>query len=192
LIVVGTLTAVGELWSFYAEPEPISEARVRAGADGDVVGLGDRELRTRHAPGHATHRVVYHDPANDATFTGDAAEVWMPEREQVRSSTPPWSSDLEKSLAVETIRGLDPGTLLYPHFRPHPDPDTVLDEVERVLVEGVEAVETKRPELGDDEGFVEHFVSTTPTVDAWGEAMPRPVTAVDVRGVLDYLDGRDQ
>lgn len=191
-IVAGTKAAVRDLWSYYSEPEPVPEERVSAVADGDVVDLGDHELRVREAPGHTSHQVVFHDPANDATFTGDAAGVWLPDREAVRATTPPPNFDLEQCLAdLDTIRELDPGTLLYSHFGPHPEPDAALDAAERTLVEWVETVEQARAELPDDQAVIEQFVETTPTVDAWGEGMARPVASVDVRGVLAYLDDRE-
>ncbi|MFC6838180.1 MBL fold metallo-hydrolase [Halomarina ordinaria] len=190
-LVRGTEAAVGDLWPFYTSPEPVPEERLRPVADGERVDLGDHELRVAHAPGHAPHQVVYHDPANDATFTGDAAGVWLPERGAVRATTPPWSFDLEQCLAdLHTIGDVDPTTLLYSHFGPHPDPGTALDAARTALVEWVEAVRARRADAEDDEAVVDHFVGTTPCVDAWGEAMARPVAAVDVRGVLDYLDER--
>lgn len=50
------------------------------------------------------------------------------------------------------------------------------------------AVERKRDELGDDDAVVEYFVDETAMGELWNEAMARPVAAVDVRGVLRYLD----
>lgn len=190
-LVAGTEAVVGDLWQFYADPRPVPEERVRTLSDGDVIDCGDHELAVHHAPGHAPHQVVYHDDANDAVFTGDAAGVWVPEQERVKETTPPWGFSLEACLTdLDTIRDLDPTTLLYTHFGPHPAPADVLGEYEGVLTEWVAAVERKRTEL-DDEAVVEHFVETTEMGDVWGEAMARPVAAVDVRGVLHYLDERD-
>lgn len=81
--------------------------------------LGDHRLAVHHAP----HQVVYHDDANDAVFTGDAAGVWLPSRERTKETTPPWGFELEACLDdIETIRDLDPETLLYTHFGPHSAP----------------------------------------------------------------------
>jgi glyoxylase-like metal-dependent hydrolase (beta-lactamase superfamily II) len=189
-IVAGTRAAVGGLWSHYADPRPVPEARVRPVSEGDRLDLGDHELRVHETPGHAPHQVVYHDPANAAAFTGDAAGVWMPQHGDVRATTPPWSFDLERNLAdIEAIRELEPSTLLYSHFGPHPDPDTALSAAERAYRGWVEAVAAKREELGDDEAVIEHFVETAPTVTDWGEEMARAVATVDTRGALEYLDG---
>lgn len=190
-LAAGTKEVVGDLWGFYAEPKPVPDERVRELTDGDRIDLGDHELVVRHAPGHAPHQVVYYDPANDAVFTGDAAGVWVPEREYVKETTPPWGFGLEAALAdLETILAFDPKTLLYTHFGPHSSPGTVLDEYGTVLAEWVETVESTRTELGSDEAVVEHFVETTEMGEIWGDAMARPVAAVDARGVLHYLTER--
>ena len=192
-IVQGTKSAVGDLWAFYAEPVSIPEERLTPVSDGDRVDLGDHALEVHHAPGHAPHQVVFRDPANDAVFTGDAAGIYVPSRDRVRATTPPWSFDLERALAgVETIRSLDPDVLLFSHFGPHDDPETALAAAEEALREWVDAVEAKREELGDDSTTVEHFVETTGMGDVWGDAMAGPVAAVDARGALHYLREREE
>src|SRR3990172_6352035 len=35
--------------------DPVPEGRIRAVGEGDVIGLGDRELRVLYTPGHASH-----------------------------------------------------------------------------------------------------------------------------------------
>lgn len=188
----GTKRAVGDLWQFYIEPKPVSEDRIRGLTDGEGIDLGDHRLDVYHAPGHAGHQVVYYDEANDAVFTGDGAGIWVPSRNQVKETTPPWGFDLEQCLAdVETIRKIGPKTVLYTHFGPQPSPEETLAEYEEVLTEWVKTVETKREELDSDDAVVEYFVNETEMGDVWGEAMAKPVAAVDVRGVLHYLDQRD-
>jgi glyoxylase-like metal-dependent hydrolase (beta-lactamase superfamily II) len=49
--------------------------RTRGLTDDDVIDLGDHQLDVHHASDHASHQVIYHDSANDAVFTGDAADV---------------------------------------------------------------------------------------------------------------------
>ena len=191
-LVEGTKRAVGDLWEFYADPLPIDEERIRGVTDGDVVDLGDHPLEVHHAPGHAPHQVVFHDSASDAVFTGDAAGIYVPERDRIEATTPPWSFDLERALAdLETIRSLDPDALLYSHFGPHDDPDAALSEAEDALVDWVETVEAKREELDDDEATVDHFIGATEMGEVWGDAMAGPVAAVDARGILRYLQERE-
>lgn len=190
-LVEGTKGAVGDLWQFYTDPKPVPEGRIRGLTDGESIDLGDHRLDVYHAPGHAPHQVVYHDPANDAVFTGDGAGIRIPSQNRVKETTPPWGFDLEECLSdIETIRDIDPETLLYTHFGPQSSPEAALAAYEDVLTEWVRTVETKREEL-DDDAVIEHFVNETEMADIWGKAMAKPVAAVDVRGVLHYLDQRE-
>ena len=44
--------------TLYGEPDPVPEERLRAMSEGDVIDLGDRELRVMYTPGHASHEVA--------------------------------------------------------------------------------------------------------------------------------------
>ena len=192
-LVEGTKRAVGDQWQFYVEPEPVPEERVVELQDGDVVDLGDHELQASHAPGHAPHQVVFYDPANDALFVGDAAGIWVPSVEEIRETSPPSNFDLTACLDdVETIREIAPSTLLYTHFGARPYSDAAMDEYADVLSSWVEAVAEKRDELGDDDAVVEHFVEEQEMTDVWGERKAEAEAALNVRGVLRYLDVRDE
>lgn len=189
----GTKRAVGEQFQYYVEPDPVPEARVRAVEDGDVVDLGDHELRVHHAPGHAPHQVVFEDPANDAVFTADAAGIWVPSLSGIEPTTPPPNFDFEQSLDdVDLVESLAPDVLLYPHFGPV-EGTAALEEYRETLTGWVEEIEVYR-EDHDDEAVVEHFVeaalSRDDLFDAWGETKVRAETGMNVQGVLRYLDTR--
>jgi glyoxylase-like metal-dependent hydrolase (beta-lactamase superfamily II) len=184
----GTKQAVGDQFEFYTEPEPVPEDRVQEVGDGDVLDLGDHELHAHDAPGHAPHQHVFHDPANDAVFTADAAGIYVPAIDEVRETTPPPQFDLEQALAdVETIARLDPSVLLFSHFGPQPT-DDLLARYEARLTDWVATVEAAQQELPDDDAVVEHFVQTTEMTAVWGERKAAAETAMNVRGVLAYLD----
>jgi len=184
----GTKQAVGDQITHYVEPEPVPESRIREIKDGDRIDLGDHELRAHHAPGHAPHQVVYEDPANDAVFTGDAAGLYVPERGRVEPTSPPPDFDLEQALRdVETIQAIDPETLLYSHFGPTLATGQ-LAEYARTLSDWVQAVAAARAELEDDDAVIEHFAGETAASDIWGPDKGRGETAMNVRGVLTYLD----
>ncbi|MEF8831862.1 MAG: MBL fold metallo-hydrolase [Halobacteriales archaeon] len=189
----GTKRAVGEQFQFYVEPKPVPEDRVRAVEDGDVVDLGDHELRVHHAPGHAPHQAVFEDPANDAVFTADAAGIWVPSLSGIEPTSPPPNFDLEQSLDdVDLVESLSPDVLLYAHFGPV-EGTAALEEYRETLTEWVEEIEAVRADH-DDEAVVEHFVeaalSRESLVDVWGETKVRAETGMNVQGVLRYLDTR--
>ncbi|SFB67965.1 Glyoxylase, beta-lactamase superfamily II [Halobiforma haloterrestris] len=194
-LVAGTKAAVGDQWEFYTEPKPIPEERIREIEGGDVVDLGDHELHVHEAPGHAFHQVVFEDPENDAVFTGDAAGIWLPGTEEIVETSPPSDFDLEQCLEdLETIGEIDPDVLLYTHFGPREvgdDLEDALAEYGDVLSTWVEAVESKRRELEDDEAVIDHFAETVGSerADTWGERKASAEAAMNVRGVLGYLDG---
>ncbi|EMA41624.1 MBL fold metallo-hydrolase [Halobiforma nitratireducens] len=193
-LVDGTKAAVGDQWEFYTEPKPIPEKRIRELEDGDVIDLGDYELRVHEAPGHAFHQVVFENPENDAVFTGDAAGIWLPDREEIVETSPPSDFDLQQCLDdLETIAAIDPDVLLYTHFGPRyvgDDLETVLETYGDVLSSWVESVEEKRHELEDDDALIDHFAETIGSERAgtWGKRKASAEAAMNVRGVLGALD----
>jgi len=184
----GTKKAVGDQIEYYAEPKPVPEERIVEVADGDEIDLGDHRFEVVHAPGHAPHQVIFHDPTVDGVFTADAAGIYTPSTDELHVTSPPVNFDLEQALAdVETIRELDPDTLLYAHFGPEPTGDR-LDEYETKLESWVQAVREKRAEVGDDDAVVSHFVEAVDTPEVWSDHKARAEVSMNVRGVLVMLD----
>jgi len=196
-LVAGTRAVVGDQWRHYADPDPVPEDRVRAIAGGDRIDLGDRALVAHRAPGHAPHQVVYASPADDAVFTGDAAGLFVPERDAVLPTTPPTQFDYPRALAdLHTIARLDPGALLYAHFGPAGAAGR-LAEYARALAEWVTDVAAERAaargrgETDPDDAVVERFLADTDLDAVWGEEKARAEVALNVRGVLGHLAGRE-
>ncbi|MWG34290.1 MBL fold metallo-hydrolase [Halomarina oriensis] len=191
-LVEGTKAAVEDQWQYYDDPIPVPHERIREVTDGDVVDLGDHELRVHHAPGHAPHQVVFEDPANDAVFAADAAGIYVPQLDDVVQTTPPAQFHFERALTdVDLLRELAPETLLFTHFG-SAETDGLLDRYEAVLSEWVADVEAAREELGDDEAVIERFQRETEMGDVWSERKARAETRLNTRGVLGYLDYRDR
>jgi glyoxylase-like metal-dependent hydrolase (beta-lactamase superfamily II) len=187
----GTKAAVGEAIEFYTEPEPVPDDRLVQLIDGDEIDLGDRTLDVHDAPGHAPHQAVFHDAAAEAVFTADAAGIYTPTLDAVVPTSPPPNFDFEGCIEdIRLLQRLEPETLCYGHFGPASRDDR-LTEYADVLTDWVEAVAEKRVELDDDEAVVEHFVRTTTMDEVWGERKARTETAMNVRGVLTYLDRRE-
>ncbi len=191
-LVKGTKAAVGDQWEFYVDPKPVPEDRVESLTDGDAVELGDRTLDVHHAPGHAPHQVVFHEADDDVLFAGDAAGIYIPERDEIGPTSPPSNFDVDQCLAdVRAIQELDPDVLCFGHFGPREYDESMMEGYKRTLVEWVEAVRERREELGDDEAVVEHFADHADTADVWGERKARDEAELNVRGVLGYLDHAD-
>ena len=192
-LVKGTKAAVGNQWEFYVEPEPIPENRIVAIRGGDEINLGDHHLEAYHAPGHAPHQVVFYDRDDEALFAGDAAGIWVPSIERIRQTSPPSTFDLEGCLAdLETIRDLDPEAILYTHFGPREYEAGIMDEYAAVLTEWVESVEERYEEVGDEAAVAEFFADRSDMADVWGERKAREEEKLNARGVLKYLQYREQ
>lgn len=188
-LVAGTKAAVESQWEYYAEPKPVPEGRIEGLSDGDEIDCGNHTLAIHHAPGHAPHQVMFHDRANDALFTGDAAGIWVPSIETIRQTSPPSNFDLEACLAdIETIREISPAVLCFGHFGPREYDESLLDEYERILEEWVADIQNARAELGDDEAVIERFVERSEMAEAWSERKASAEERLNVRGVLAYLD----
>jgi glyoxylase-like metal-dependent hydrolase (beta-lactamase superfamily II) len=190
----GTEAAVGDLIDHYAEPKPVDEDRIVELSGGDTVDVGDRALAAHHVPGHAPHQLAFYDPASDGVFTADAAGSYAPGLDAPYPETPPPSFDLDQCLAdIDAIRDLDPEVLYFGHFGAR-ETGTLLEETADELEAWVDDVRSARGEFEDDEAVVEQFVDRTgsdvrpDSVEVWGESTARSKMAMNVSGVLQYLD----
>lgn len=188
----GTKRAVGDQFRYYVEPKPIPADRIREVTDGDTVDLGDRTLDVHHAPGHAPHQAVFHSPSDATLFAADACGIYVPALDEITVTSPPPNFDLEQCLAdVQMVERLDPETLCYGHFGPA-ETDDRLAEYTETLTDWVEQIDAAREELGDDEAVVERLVAETEMDEVWGEEKAAAEASMNTRGVLRYLDQRDQ
>ena len=188
-LVAGTKSAVRDQWQYYDEPEPVPEDRISGLAESDRIDLGDRELVVHEAPGHAPHHAVYHDPEAGVVFTADAAGIYVPEVDTVRQTSPPPQFDLDQCLRdLEAIADLEPAYLCFGHFGPREYDRGLIEKAKRAYVEWVEAVRSKREELGDDDAVIEHFEETSADVEFWNPERARAEANLNVRGVLAFLD----
>jgi hypothetical protein len=89
------------------------------------------------------------------------------------------------------IARLSPETLCYAHFGDAPA-DERLSEYVDVITRWVEGIARKRQELDDDDAVVEHFVAESDVGELWGERKADGEVAMNVRGVLRYLDEREE
>ncbi|ERH10766.1 MAG: Zn-dependent hydrolase [halophilic archaeon J07HX64] len=189
-IWTATKAVVGDRIEYYREPDPVPDDRLVELDDGDTVELGSRSLDVHRAPGHAFHQIVYHDRASNGVFTADAAGVYVPTLDRPRPTSPPPGFDLEDCLDdIAMLRALDPDALYYGHFGDQPTGDR-LRAYRETLESWVEAVATKRAELGDDAAVAAHFAGQTDTAGVWSPEHARGEERMNVTGVLRYLDER--
>lgn len=94
--------------------EPVPAESVRILKDGDVVKLGDVEVRAVETPGHASHHHVY--AWDDSLFGGDVAGVRLGAGPPIPPFVPP-ELHIESWLqSIDKMRALDARRLYLPHF----------------------------------------------------------------------------
>jgi len=187
-LVEGTKAAVGEMWRYYTEPKPVPDDRIRGLTDGDRVDLGNLRLTAHEAPGHAPHQHVL-ETDTGVVFTADAAGLYIPDRDEIRVTSPPPQFDVHQCLDdVSTIQSLDPELLCFSHFGPRGYNERLLDGYKRSLVEWVEAVRQRREMSVDDAAVRQHFANHTEFTEIWGDEKGREEAKLNTRGALAFLD----
>jgi glyoxylase-like metal-dependent hydrolase (beta-lactamase superfamily II) len=130
--------------------EPAPADRITGLSDGDTVTIGSTRLRAIYTPGHASHHVVYHDPARDEVFTGDVAAVRLWGHQYVRPPTPPPDIDLAKwTHSIGLVRSLHPQALYLTHYGRVTDVDWHLEQTHDRLYAWAEVVR-RALEAGQD------------------------------------------
>lgn len=187
-LVAGTKAAVGDRWRHYVDPKPIADDRIRPLSDGDEIDLGDRTLEAIETPGHAPHHHSFYLPEDAAIFPADAAGLYVQATGAIKPTTPPPDFDYDQNLEdLDRLASVDPDVLLYSHFGPVAD-SSILTEYEEVLTEWVTMVEGIHADSPDAETTIERVLEQLSPVEVWGEEHSVGEAAMNVRGVLNYLD----
>jgi glyoxylase-like metal-dependent hydrolase (beta-lactamase superfamily II) len=108
---------LGEITELYGAPEPVSEERIIAAADGMVLDVGNNvSLKVLETLGHASHHLSYYDPLSHGIFPGDAAGIYLKEVD-VTVPTTPAPLRLDMALAsLDKLIDLKPRVMYYSHF----------------------------------------------------------------------------
>lgn len=171
----GVEEAIGEP-APYGVPELVPADRARPLEDGDVIDLGDRDLRAVDAPGHAPHQACFFDGATGTLFTADAAGMLFDDR--IYPTTQPPSFDLEDALETAgRLQSLDPSVNCYPHYGVATHATARLSEYERILPEFVATIERLLERTDDPAEIADALCPEWESMGLEG----------DVRGVLGYL-----
>jgi glyoxylase-like metal-dependent hydrolase (beta-lactamase superfamily II) len=101
----------------YGRPEPVSDDRIIAAADGMVFDLGNGvQLKVLETLGHASHHLSYYETLSDGIFCGDAAGVYLSEFDvHVPTTPPPFRLDIALA-SLNKLANLKPKALYYSHF----------------------------------------------------------------------------
>jgi glyoxylase-like metal-dependent hydrolase (beta-lactamase superfamily II) len=127
----------------YGRLDPTPAERIHVLADGEEIRIGPtRMLTTVDSPGHAKHHLSLHDSESGVLFVGDAVGVRLPDAGVLRPSTPPPDFDLEQARhSLRKFRDRSPAGIALAHYGLVPDPDTILEEADEILVRWAEVAE---------------------------------------------------
>ncbi len=123
----------------YGTLVPVPEERIIATADGQVFGLGGREIQVLHTPGHAKHHQCFFDRDGRGAFTGDL--FGMSYRELDRdghnfvfpTTTPSQFNPGDFKRSIERVMALSPAALYLTHFSRVLPSEAYLAQLRRML-----------------------------------------------------------
>jgi glyoxylase-like metal-dependent hydrolase (beta-lactamase superfamily II) len=106
----------------YGEVRPIPAERLVVALDGTELDLAGRRFRFVHAPGHALHHLIVHDPGARAVFSGDAFGVSyraldVEGRPFVLPATTPTQFDpVQMAASFDRVLGCAPEAVFLTHY----------------------------------------------------------------------------
>ena len=116
----------------FGEVEPVPEERLLLPEDGEVIDVGDRELKVIYTPGHAPHHIAIFDRKVKGLFCGEALGV--PDFQL--PAAPPNSFDLKPYIAsAEKLREMKLGAELI--FIAHGGVERDLDVLVARVIENI-------------------------------------------------------
>ena len=152
--------------SLYGRLDPTPVERIHVLADGEDIRIGpNRTLTTVDSPGHAKHHLALHDSESGILFVGDAVGVRLPDAGVLRPSTPPPDFDLHQALtSLQKFAHRSPAGVALAHYGLVPDPGTILEEADEILVRWAEVAEAAWRDGRDiaaalDEAFADDLVA---------------------------------
>jgi len=184
---------LGEVAEMFGKPEPVSEDRIIAAAEGWTLDLGKGlKLRIMEASGHASHNVAYYERQSNGVFPGDGAGAYLPEFGAVFPTTPPPFRPDIAMVSIDKLIRLNPKFLYYSHFGKAPDAARRLRdyEVQIKMWLGIVAEDLRRGEK--PEAIREHIFREDETIrDAVPALKRNPIlkkTLIEnsVRGFIEF------
>jgi glyoxylase-like metal-dependent hydrolase (beta-lactamase superfamily II) len=130
-LIESTAAIRGPDWEqMFGPVVPVPEDRIRPIDDGDIVYLGDRELKVFYTPGHAPHHVSLQDSESGFLFGGETVGAYVSELDMILPAVTPPAFDLEGMLDdLKRLDRLDSPMLCFSHFAPTADVRRLLRKV---------------------------------------------------------------
>ena len=130
LLVSATRLYGDDMERLWGEVLPVPAESIVALEGGESV----EGFRVAHAPGHASHHVVYLHEASGDAYVGDVAGVRIPPIELTIPPTPPPDIDVEAwERSLDAVAAWDPSRLCLTHFGVAEDPSAQLERARERL-----------------------------------------------------------
>jgi len=116
----GHMVFGSEMMADLGEPIDVPADRIKTIGDGDVIDLGDKNLRVYYTPGHSGDHVSLLEESTGTLFPGDTACLQYPDLGHVlipAGSPPIYQTDHILS-ELATLADCDVRSVLTPHFGP--------------------------------------------------------------------------
>lgn len=120
-----------EMDNLWGKMEPIVEELLVPVEDGDVLEIGGIKIKVHYTPGHAIHHNTLQ--LGDVIFTGDVAGVKINNGPVVPPCPPPDINIEAWKESIAKLKSLNPKTLYLAHFGKVDDPQSHLDNLEKIL-----------------------------------------------------------
>lgn len=120
-----------EMDRLWGRMQKIPAAQLVSVADGEVIKIGDQEIKSHHTPGHAVHHIAWQ--LDDVVFTGDVAGVKVNGGPVVAPCPPPDINIEHWKSSIDLLRRLKPKSLYLTHFDRVDDINDHLDRLEAIL-----------------------------------------------------------
>lgn len=179
---------------------PVARERILVPEDGQIVGLGARNIMCLHTPGHARHHMAYHDETADAVFTGDAFGMTYPQldangHQGIIPTTSPTQFDPEEMTAsMDRIMALEPKRLFPTHFGEIRNPQEAAADLKRQLKEYVRVGVESEGDLEKIERGLAGVFANEARIQRWpkewrdvGSAFEHEIS-MNGRGIKDWYE----
>ncbi|WP_221089906.1 MBL fold metallo-hydrolase [Deinococcus aquaedulcis] len=124
----------------WGQMHPAPPERLQALSGGEVLRLGQLEVRALATPGHATHHLAYH--LGDDLFTGDVGGIRLLAPQTPRAPTPPPDIDLDAwHTSLDLLAGTDAAWLHLAHFGTYANTPEHWNGLRRTLAADAERVQ---------------------------------------------------
>ncbi len=160
-LIEQTVQAYGQRYEDeYGPISPVPEHQVRAVYDGEVIALGERELRVIYTPGHAVHHLCVYDTNSQALFSGDSLGLIRTGADPIFTLVRDSAFDLDLAIySIDEISALNPKYIYASHGSGEPEIPEFIQLVRTMTIDYGNII-LKAMKSGEDKETIERHLET--------------------------------